>query len=359
MDITGRRFTRERGRIRVLDDFWERIDRVFGELDDARKRDRSFADALRHIKSIHADDRRLAVQYVEGFHAADTGVISEQALAEGGSPRDDVRERRIGRVIDGFQRVVDAMAAPILDRIQLGAVAKRVRWRRGGVDIESETQTGEPLPAMSARAVVVAIPVSLLQSDAIAFDPPLSDKQLARGELVMGNVMRVALEFDEPFWIDRTFAKRLGDERLDTMSFFHGDRTPFSVWWTTYPVKSPLLVGWCGGPNSLMLAGKAHDDIVSSAMGSLAKLLRVSRSTLNKRLKAGYMHDWISDPFSRGAYSYVAVNGGSASKRLTKPIESTIFLAGEHVDEEGRNGTVHGAIASGQEAAERIVAILQ
>ena len=76
VDITGRRFTRERGRLRVLDDFWERIDRVFGELADARKRDRSFAEALTHIPAIHAADRKLAVQYVEGFHAADTRVIS-------------------------------------------------------------------------------------------------------------------------------------------------------------------------------------------------------------------------------------------------------------------------------------------
>ena len=280
-----------------MDDFWERLDRVFAQLDDARKRDRSFADALRHIPAIHADDRKLAVQYVEGFHAADTRVISEQALAEGGSPRDDVRERRIGRVLEGFQRVVDAMAAPMLDRIELGVVVKRVRWRRGGVDISAETQTGDPLPELSARAVVVAIPLSVLQSDTIVFDPPLSDKQLARGELVMGNVIRVALEFDEPFWIDRTFAKRLGDERLDTMSFFHGDRAHFPVWWTTYPVKSPLLVGWCGGPNALPLAGRTRDEIVSLAVGSLAKQWRMSRSTLNKRLKGGYTHDWISDPF--------------------------------------------------------------
>ena len=64
---------------------------------------------------------------------------------------------------------------------------------------------------------------------------------------------------------------------------------------------------------------------------------------------------WSGDPFSRGAYSYVTVGGSGASKRLARPVQDTVFFAGEHADREERNGTVHGAIASGQHAAGRLL----
>jgi hypothetical protein len=37
-------------------------------------------------------------------------------------------------------------------------------------------------------------------------------------------------------------------------------------------------------------------------------------------------------------------------------VEATLYLAGEAVAEEGRNATVHGALASGYRAAERLLA---
>jgi monoamine oxidase len=40
---------------------------------------------------------------------------------------------------------------------------------------------------------------------------------------------------------------------------------------------------------------------------------------------------------------------------LAKPIANTLFFAGEATDITGYNGTVHGAMASGQRAAEQII----
>jgi monoamine oxidase len=66
------------------------------------------------------------------------------------------------------------------------------------------------------------------------------------------------------------------------------------------------------------------------------------------------MHNWSTDPFSRGAYSYVVVGGAGASKTLSRPVEGTLFFAGEAFDAEGRNGTVEGAIACGRHAAKLV-----
>ena len=67
-------------------------------------------------------------------------------------------------------------------------------------------------------------------------------------------------------------------------------------------------------------------------------------------------HDWASDPFSRGAYSYVKVGGVRAQERFAESVEDTLWFAGEAASAEGYWGTVHGAIASGERAAREIAA---
>ena len=73
-------------------------------------------------------------------------------------------------------------------------------------------------------------------------------------------------------------------------------------------------------------------------------------------LEAAYWHDWQTDPFARGAYSYVAVGGDDAQQQLAAPVDETLFFAGEATDFTGHQSTVHGAIASGHRVAEDILA---
>jgi monoamine oxidase len=361
VDVAGRRWASTQGRLRLMDDFWERLDRSMRRLSDKRDRDRSFAEALAGMRSLAPTDRRLASQYVEGFHAADLGRISERALAEGGSPREDVRERRIARIVEGYDSAISVLAAPVLDRVRLGAIVRRVRWRRGQVTVEAANQGGESLPVMDSRAVVVTVPLGVLQlsgtTGGIEFDPALPVLRAASG-LVMGHVIRVALQLDRPFWAEEAFARHAGDERFDTMAFLQSlDRVGFPVWWTPYPVRAPLLIGWRGGPVAQALADASRDEIVAGAIDSLATLLGMPSRAIRRQVVAAFTHDWSSDPFSRGAYSYVAVGGSGASKKLARPVENTVFIAGEHADAEERNGTVHGAIASGQQAADRLLRV--
>ena len=356
VDIAGRRFRVSGDGVRVLDDFWERLDRVMRRLDEEREPDRTFADALAANKSIAAEDRALALQFVQGFHAANPAIISERALAEGGSPRGEVRERRIGRVMDGYGSVIGSLAAGCRSRVRLRAVVRAIEWAPGSVRVR--LTNGE---VVRGRAVIVTVPLGVLaagegEHGAITFDPPMPAKESAIASMSMGAVMRIGLRFDEPWWTTAQFAALAGDERLDTMSFLHGTSdVAFPIWWSTYPVRSPLLVGWCGGPNSLQLSGRSKKDIEGKALRSLSELLPVTVARLRKHLVSSHSHDWIADPFSRGAYSYARVEGDDASKRLARPVEGTVFFAGEAADVEGRTGTVHGAIATGQRVAGLLV----
>jgi monoamine oxidase len=73
---------------------------------------------------------------------------------------------------------------------------------------------------------------------------------------------------------------------------------------------------------------------------------------------AAWTHNWRDDPFARGAYSYLVVGGTDAPTKLSRPLEQTLFFAGEATDPEGRTGTVHGAIATGRRAAEQLLGAL-
>jgi monoamine oxidase len=358
VDVAGRRWRARHGDLSLLDDFWERLDRVMRRLDEEREPDRTFAEALARNTSLDPDDRALALQFVQGFHAAHPGIISERALAAGGSPGDDVRERRIGRVLDGYASIVNALAEGITRRLRLRSVVNAIEWRAGSVIV----RVAGARPARG-RAAIITVPLGVLaaprdERGAITFEPPLPpSKRSAISALTMGAVARIALRFDAPFWTTARFAATAGDERLDTLSFLHGTSdVEFPVWWTTYPVRSPLLIGWCGGPAALQLVGTTKAEFEAAALRSLASLLPTTVATLRKHLISSHTHDWIADPYSRGAYSYARVNGDDAPKRLGQPVERTLYFAGEAADPEGRTGTVHGAIATGRRAAALIIA---
>lgn len=275
------------------------------------------------------------------------------ALADGGWPADDVEERRLGRVIDGYDCVVEWLAAPLAARIRLGAVVTRVRWQPGNVEVHVQHPDRRPRFAIDARAAVIAVPLGVLKASsddvgAIEFIPALDEKQRALNQLAVGSVVRVVFRLRERFWASE----------YDDLSFLHSRDSDFPTWWTNYPMRTPIIVGWCGGPGARRLSQLPLNQLESRAVTSLARQLRMSRQRLRALVEGFWTHDWEHDPFARGAYSYVAVGGTGATAALARPLRRTLFFAGEAVETEGGTGTVDGAISSGRRAAKQVLRAL-
>jgi monoamine oxidase len=81
----------------------------------------------------------------------------------------------------------------------------------------------------------------------------------------------------------------------------------------------------------------------------------MQRRRVEALVEACWYHDWQRDPYTRGAYSYGLVGGSESAKHLARPVEKTLFFAGEAADGEGRTGTVHGAIGTGYRAAAAVL----
>jgi monoamine oxidase len=115
------------------------------------------------------------------------------------------------------------------------------------------------------------------------------------------------------------------------------------------------LTGWAGGPKAERLPAKSLDGMTTLGLNTVAKLFHASREELRSKLESAYYHDWHSDPFSRGSYSYVKAGGFEFSQKIASGIEQTLWLAGEAFASDGHWGTVHGAIASGERAADDLL----
>jgi monoamine oxidase len=361
IEVEEGRWTAAGRRLRRLDDFWERLDRVMRRL-DVSGRDESFSRFLERRPGGRrlARDRVLALRYVESFHAADARLISAHALGEGGSPGDDIRERRLGRVVDGYDRVIEWLAGPLAGRVRLGASVTRVQWGGGAVHVEARDGVGRPRPPIDARAAILAVPLGVLKSSsgvpgAIEFQPALRRKQRALDGLKVGSAVRLVLRLTERFWASDWFARRTKSRGADTLGFLHSSDQDFSTWWTAAPVRAPLMVGWCGGPRAQTLARLPPEAIQDRATQSLARTFSIAPRRMRGMIDAAWMHDWEHDPFSRGAYSYQSVGGAAAPGLLARPLGGTLFFAGEAADREGRTGTVHGAIATGRRAAREVL----
>lgn len=97
-----------------------------------------------------------------------------------------------------------------------------------------------------------------------------------------------------------------------------------------------------------------NSELIAQAIASLATIFKVSRSEIEAQLEASYIHNWRDDPFTRGAYAYVPVNGLDDQRILAQPVDNKLFFAGEAASV-GHIGTVHGAMQSGQRAAREIL----
>jgi monoamine oxidase len=245
--------------------------------------------------------------------------------------------------------------------VLLGTAVRAVRWRRGEVRLEVESAAG-PLPPLEARRAVITLPVSILQAapggrGEVRFDPEVSGHRNAAGRLAMGRVVKLVLRFREAFWEIEAFPAVEGGGRLADLGFLLSRDPHYPTWWTALPVRAAILTAWAAGPAAERLGGMTPLERVRAALDSLARLLGASRDSIAGRLQACYTHDWLADPYSLGAYSFVPVGGFGAREALARPVEDTLFWAGEATHTEGQHATVAGAIATGYRAADEVLTV--
>jgi|HubBroStandDraft_6_1064221.scaffolds.fasta_scaffold164485_2 monoamine oxidase len=312
-----------------------------------RGSDISFAEYLKG-QALDALTARAAGNYVEGFNAADQQRISVAALAKQQAAEDAIDADRLFRLEAGYAAIPNFLAEKFIaagGALILEAPVKTIVWDRGRVSVHTATPGGE-LPYRSTRAVIT-VPLGVLQAQTIEFVPRPTDVLLQANRLRMGAVVRLSLVFKRKFWDPR-------------MSFLFAPSESPPAWWTLVPHEAPLITAWAGGTKAELLLKLITSNGDASALrdlslSTLAKIFALPLSEIRQMLSSWHLHNWQSDEYARGAYSYVQVGALDAPEKMRIPVEDTLFFAGEHTDISGHWGTVHAALAAGSSVADQIL----
>jgi monoamine oxidase len=309
---------------------------------------------LRCFEDDPAMRRRVALarSFVEGFEAADPARASARAIA------DEIRsgvDATIARPVGGYAPLFDHLAArcaPAGVDVRLNATVERITWRPGEVTVQTH---GAGDAVVRARCAIITVPVGVLRergTKRLTFAPELpGEKEAALRGLEMGHVVRVVLAFQTPFW------EHDAGGRYRDAAFFRCASGAFDVFWTQLPVRDRSIVAWAGGPRATAMAGLTPSERIDrarDAFGALFGAVDLAR----REFAGGATHDWSADPFSRGAYSYVAAGAGTVRAALGAPVDATLFFAGEATATDGQGGTVSGAFATGLRAADEVARAL-
>ncbi len=351
-------------------DFFSEVDQILDGMDDSLP-DQSFLAYLErgfpdqaHTPGL-GEAKRHAIGYVSGFNAADPALVGVHWLVAGMRAEEKNEGHRAFRSGNGYSDLLEFFQRQLEKskvKVETGSVVERVTWKRGLVEVLASRRNAPA--AITCRHVLITLPVSLLKSangpGAVNFVPSLPEEKIAAlDKIEMGKVIRIVLRFRRRFWdtISPAAGTASGSERktLSNMSFLFSEDELFPTWWTKMPSRDPLITGWAPFRSAERLSGLNPSAITKHALETLSQLLRTKKQDLENQMEGSYVHDWRTDPFSLGAYSYGRVGGDGAQQILASPVENTLFFAGEATDTSGNNGTVHGAIASGHRAAAEII----
>jgi monoamine oxidase len=333
-------------RLVLLEGYLAQMAKFTDKMSVDQKTDRSISDFLKRHPGLQRTLRPYFRSFVEGFHAADLDIMGERELAAAEQTEDDeLNSSSMFRPVQPYASLLEgifqAFANP--QNFSPETVLRRVEWERNRVKLALFRAGAREAVETACRKLVLTLPVGVLKSKQVEFDPMPGALARFLESAHMGHVQRITFRFRQRFW------ENLSEQPI---AFMHlGPDDYFPTWWSLQPLRVPHLVGWQGGPKAKEMSQYSREKRVQIALKSLAKLAQRPASEIESLLEDAHTHDWSSDPFALGAYSYLGV-GGLGREKACRQIQDTLFFAGEATASGSARGTVHGAFNSGVRAAE-------
>jgi monoamine oxidase len=226
----------------------------------------------------------------------------------------------------------------------LSSPVTEIYWNKGRVAVN--TQSGE---RFDAEKILITIPPAVLRSGWVKIFPEMRAQQEAISKIETGGVIKFLFEFTEPVWEKDTNK----DFRKFPEAHFIFSDAYVPTWWTQHPSNIPLLTGWLSGPITKTLA-LSEEELLKEGLKSLGYIFDCPIDKVKSMIRASRVVNWVSDPFSLGAYAYKTVETSKAIELLSKGVDDTVFFAGEAYHLGAEMGTVEAALVTGEEAAKKM-----
>jgi monoamine oxidase len=341
----GDLYLSEHGTISGQEHFAEGWNRVMKELKSLKK-DIPLSQFLsEHFGDVQDQDIRESVtRLAEGFDAADIKRISSFAIRDEWSG-DSIEGSLV--IKEGYTLLINKLYEECRKNgcvIYLLTEVIEIDWQPNNAVIKC---INEKNYETSKVLVTVSLGVLLSHPDEkghILFIPPIPEKIEAAKKIGYGPVIKTNLEFRSAFWNNDNFKEEV--KQISDLSFLNSENE-FPVWWTKAP-DAPFLTGWVGGSQAEKLKQLNEKELFEKMITSLAVTFMTTNDFILSQLLNYSITNWGIDPFIRGAYSYETIETEEAKKILSRPIQNTIYFAGEALG--NHLGTVESAMESAKEA---------
>lgn len=262
---------------------------------------------------------------MEGWFAADADTISlkcwdEEELLPGGH----------GLMVRGYLPVLNTLAKGL--DIRLGHRVTKIVRRHHGVKV-----TVEDGRTFTADAAIVTIPLGVLKSNCVTFEPRLPEwKESAINDLGVGIENKIILHFETVFWPNVEFLGVVADSSYECSYFLNLHKA----------TGHSVLVYMPAGQLAYDLQKMSDEAAANFAFTQLKRILPNASAPIQYLVS-----HWGTDINSLGSYSYDKVDKShELYERLRIPVDN-LFFAGEATSYD-YPGSVHGAYSTGLMAAE-------
>ena len=235
-------------------------------------------------------------------------------------------------VTNGYDALPKLLASGL--QIVLNTPVTAIARRDDSVIVRSGNRSFE------GPAAIVTVPLGVLKSGAITFDPPLPEAHIhAVQALGFGVLSKSYFRFNQRTWqAENAFYQFMGT-----------GPGLWSQWFTLPSAAGPIVLAFNAGDRGRSVESASPKDVMASALPIIRQLFGDDTYPVEVRTSS-----WTTDPFAGGSYSFHAPGSGlDDRRRLQEPINDRLYLAGEAV---GINNpaSVHGALLSGRYAATQL-----
>ena len=246
---------------------------------------------------------------------------------------------------EGFEKVARCLAQQFLSkndkRLVLDTVVEEINWSNSKEYVCVKVKQSSVMKEYCASHVIVTFSLGVLQSNAVAFVPPLPEAKVnAIHACLCVLYLKIFLEFDTIFWKNDTNVDNI--LRIDAI---RGHFVQFQ------PIDESLPILFTTVTDEM--AKLVYQQSVNETTSQIMKALRLMYGESIPDPLHVTIPDWWTNPLFHGMYTANPIGcNGDATHTLAQPL-GNLHFGGSATNE--YSGFVHGAYFSGIDTANEII----